>query len=40
VLDAEPGLSVDYLDVLEHEPLTIAGAIRVGDVRLIDNVTP
>lgn len=42
VLDAEPTVATDYLDVLELAPgrATIAGAIRVGDVRLIDNVTP
>jgi pantoate--beta-alanine ligase len=42
VLDAEPGISVDYFDVLTHalDQATIVGAIRVGDVRLIDNVRP
>lgn len=39
VLLAEPAVAVDYLDVLEHGFQTVAGAIRVGDVRLIDNVT-
>lgn len=40
VLGAEPGLEVEYLDVLEQSErrATFAGAIRVGETRLIDNV--
>jgi pantoate--beta-alanine ligase len=40
VLAAEPGLAVEYLDVLEQSArqVTLAGAIRVGETRLIDNV--
>jgi len=38
VLEAERGVTVDYLDVLGAESGTIVGAVRVGDVRLIDNV--
>jgi pantoate--beta-alanine ligase len=32
------GLDVDYVEVAEFEPRVLVGAIRVGDVRLIDNV--
>ena len=32
------GLDVDYLEVAELEPRVLAGAIRVGSTRLIDNV--
>jgi len=32
------GLEVDYLDVADFEPKVLAGAIRVGSIRLIDNV--
>jgi len=40
VLAQEPGLEVDYLDVLDSSDgeVVIAGAVRVGAVRLIDNV--
>jgi len=40
VLAQASGVSLDYLDVLEStlEGVTIAAAVRVGDVRLIDNV--
>ena len=42
ILAAAPGVTVDYFDVLREGPgqATIVGAIRVGDVRLIDNVNP
>ena len=40
VLDAEPRLAVDYLDLLQSDPPVIAAAIRVGETRLIDNVRP
>ena len=32
------GLEVDYFEVAEFEPRVLAGAIRVGNTRLIDNV--
>jgi pantothenate synthetase len=32
------GVDVDYVEVAEFEPKVLAGAIRVGTVRLIDNV--
>jgi len=37
VLDAEPGLAVDYVDVAEFGAPTLVAAIRVGATRLIDN---
>lgn len=38
VLDAEPGLSVDYVAVAEFGAPTLVAAIRIGATRLIDNV--
>ena len=38
VLAAEPGLSVDYVAVADLDGATLAGAVRVGNTRLIDNV--
>jgi pantoate--beta-alanine ligase len=32
------GLEVDYVEVAEFEPKVLAGAVRVGSTRLIDNV--
>ena len=32
------GLAVDYVEVADFEPRVLAGAIRVGSTRLIDNV--
>jgi pantoate--beta-alanine ligase len=32
------GLTVDYVEVAEFEPPVLAGAVRVGSTRLIDNV--
>jgi pantoate--beta-alanine ligase len=32
------GLEVDYLEVADFEPRVLAGAVRVGKARLIDNV--
>jgi pantoate--beta-alanine ligase len=32
------GLEVDYLELADFEPKVLAAAIRVGDIRLIDNV--
>lgn len=37
VLDAEPGLSVDYVAVAEFGARMLVAAIRVGATRLIDN---
>ena len=38
LLDAEPGLSVDYVALAEFGAPTLVAAIRVGATRLIDNV--
>lgn len=38
VLDAESGLTVDYVDVAAFGAPTLVAAIRVGETRLIDNV--
>jgi pantoate--beta-alanine ligase len=38
VLAESNGLSVDYLEVLDFDPPVLAGAVRVGSTRLIDNV--
>jgi pantoate--beta-alanine ligase len=38
VLDSEPGVEVDYFAVADLDGPTLAGAIRVGPTRLIDNV--
>jgi pantoate--beta-alanine ligase len=39
LLAAEPGVATDYVHVLESDGLRVlAGAIRVGNTRLIDNV--
>jgi pantoate--beta-alanine ligase len=38
VLDAEPGLSVDYVAEADLDGPTLAAAVRVGSTRLIDNV--
>jgi pantoate--beta-alanine ligase len=32
------GLEIDYLEVADFEPRVLAGAVRVGSTRLIDNV--
>jgi len=32
------GLEVDYLEIADFEPRVLAAAVRVGEVRLIDNV--
>ena len=32
------GLEVDYLEVADFDPKVLAAAVRVGDIRLIDNV--
>jgi pantothenate synthetase len=31
-------LKVDYVEVADFDPPTLAGAVRVGSTRLIDNV--
>ncbi len=38
VLDAEEGLTVDYVAVAEFDVPTLVAAVRVGAIRLIDNV--
>jgi pantoate--beta-alanine ligase len=35
---AEAGLATDYVEVARFEPPVLAGAVRVGSTRLIDNV--
>jgi pantoate--beta-alanine ligase len=37
ILDAEPGLMVDYVAVADFDGPTLVAAVRVGDTRLIDN---
>jgi pantoate--beta-alanine ligase len=37
VLDAEAGLSVDYVAVADFDVPTLVAAVRVGTTRLIDN---
>jgi len=38
LLAAAHGLNVDYVEVADFDPPTLAGAVRVGSTRLIDNV--
>ena len=38
LLTAANGLKVDYVEVADFDPPTLAGAVRVGSTRLIDNV--
>jgi pantoate--beta-alanine ligase len=38
-LRSSNGLEIDYLEVADFDPPVIAGAVRVGSTRLIDNVT-
>ena len=38
VLAGSNGLSVDYIEVVDFDPPVLAGAVRVGSTRLIDNV--
>ena len=38
ILEAEPGLAVDYVDLADLDGPTLVGAVRVGSTRLIDNV--
>ncbi len=32
------GLEIDYVEVADFDPPVLAGAVRVGSTRLIDNV--
>jgi hypothetical protein len=34
----DEGLDVDYVEVAPFDPPVLAGAVRVGETRLIDNV--
>jgi len=38
VLDAERGLTVDYVALADLDGPTLCAAVRVGGTRLIDNV--
>jgi len=38
VLERSNGLVVDYVEVADFDPPVLAGAVRVGSTRLIDNV--
>src|SRR5206468_10562525 len=38
VLDAAPGLAVDYVAIADLDGSTLAAAVLVGSTRLIDNV--
>jgi len=38
LLASADGLQVDYVEVADFDPPTLAGAVRVGSTRLIDNV--
>jgi len=38
LLAASDGLEVDYVEIADFDPPTLAGAVRVGSTRLIDNV--
>jgi pantoate--beta-alanine ligase len=38
ILRATPGLEIDYVEFADFDPPVLAGAIRVGTTRLIDNV--
>lgn len=38
VLEAEPGLGIDYVAVADFDGPTLVAAIRVGSTRLIDNI--
>jgi pantoate--beta-alanine ligase len=37
-LESSNGLEIDYVDVADFDPPVLAGAVRVGETRLIDNV--
>jgi pantoate--beta-alanine ligase len=38
LLEASNGIAIDYVERADFDPPTLAGAIRVGSTRLIDNV--
>ncbi|MEO8510907.1 MAG: pantoate--beta-alanine ligase [Chloroflexota bacterium] len=38
VLDAAPGIEIDYVDIGPWQPPTLVVAVRIGTTRLIDNV--
>ena len=38
LLHATQGLEIDYVEVADFDPPVLAGAVRVGETRLIDNV--
>jgi pantoate--beta-alanine ligase len=38
LLEASNGIEIDYVERADFDPPTLAGAIRVGSTRLIDNV--
>jgi pantoate--beta-alanine ligase len=38
LLESTEGVHVDYVEVADFEPTVLAGAVRVGRIRLIDNV--
>jgi len=38
-LESSNGLEVDYVEIADFDPPVLAGAVRVGPTRLIDNVT-
>jgi pantoate--beta-alanine ligase len=37
-LAASNGLEIDYVELADFDPPTLAGAVRVGSIRLIDNI--
>jgi pantothenate synthetase len=37
-LESSNGLEIDYVEVADFDPPVLAGAVRVGSTRLIDNV--
>jgi pantoate--beta-alanine ligase len=37
-LESSNDLEIDYLEIADFDPLVLAGAVRVGSTRLIDNV--
>jgi pantothenate synthetase len=38
VLAESNGLAIDYIEIADFDPPVLAGAVRVGSTRLIDNV--
>ena len=37
-LESSNGLEIDYVEIADFDPPVLAGAVRVGETRLIDNV--